>query len=296
MATQYWNAHTQKLEEETIYGENPMKWLYQTSTGRWMEKNLLSSRWFSVLYGNLQSQPFSRHKIQNFVTRFKIPMEEFEENSFSSFNDFFIRKFKPKMRNFSSSSNILPSFAEGRMSGYDKLDAQSQLLIKGQQLTPSLLFGPKGADWVSTFEGGPCIVARLCPVDYHRYHYPDNGRTLDAFEIDGKFHSVHTIALKEMPGIFCENYRRLAILETENFGKLAYLEVGAICVGKIVQSYPESKSFKRGDEKGYFLFGGSTVVIFGEPGKWKPLPLITEHTSRGIETLVRLGAPLGEKS
>src|SRR5690606_18415701 len=107
--------------------------------------------------------------------------------------------------------------------------------------------------------------------------------------VAGQFHSVNPMALKIKEDIFIANERRVSILETENFGKLAYIEVGAICVGKIVQSFDETKSFKRGDEKGYFLFGGSTVIVLGQAGKWAPSDDIIRNTQKGMETYIQLG-------
>ena len=109
------------------------------------------------------------------------------------------------------------------------------------------------------------MIARLCPVDYHRYHYPDAGRTLAHYPVHGKFHSVNPAALRYSDAIFATNERYVSILDTENFGKLAYIEVGAMMVGKIVQTHPTDQPFRRGDEKGYFLFGASTVIVLGQP-------------------------------
>ena len=114
------------------------------------------------------------------------------------------------------------------------------------------------------------------------------------YELHGAYHSVNPIALKERPEIFMINERAVTILQTENFGKLAYIEVGATMVGKIIQS-TDLKDFKRGDEKGYFLFGGSTVIVLGEKGKWKPTDDLIKHTQGGMETWVPLGQKIAEK-
>jgi phosphatidylserine decarboxylase len=92
--------------------------------------------------------------------------------------------------------------------------------------------------------------------------------------------------------VLTTNERQVTILETDNFGKLAYIEVGAMCVGKIVQSH-QAADFAPGDEKGYFLFGGSTVIVLGEPGRWQPEPDLVAQTANRRETLIRLGAPVG---
>jgi phosphatidylserine decarboxylase len=137
-------------------------------------------------------------------------------------------------------------------------------------------------------------VARLCPVDYHRFHFPDDGRILDHYRIPGFYHSVNPLALKKKSDIFITNERHVTSLDTVNFGKLAYIEVGALCVGKIVQSFTD-KVFKRGEEKGYFLFGASTVVLVGQKGLWSPSQDVLENTEKGLETYIKLGDQVGIK-
>ncbi len=188
----------------------------------------------------------------------------------------------------------MPAFCEARYLGYKEMNDDVKIPVKGHFLTSSELL--QDSKWAKTFEGGPLMIARLCPVDYHRFHFPDDGKILSAYPIAGRFHSVNPIALKEKPDIFITNERFVTILETENFGKLAYIEVGATCVGKIVQSRPLHGDFKRGEEKGYFLFGGSTVVLLGEKGKWSPSELMLEKTNAGMEVYHQLGSSLAHKS
>jgi phosphatidylserine decarboxylase len=239
------------------------------------------------MYGAYQASRLSAHKVRPFVKKFKIPMEDYEDVQFSSFNEFFIRKFKPGVRKFVSADSSLPAFSEARYFAYDRITADQKFPVKGKFLSAeSLIANPEEA---KAFVGGPLLLARLCPTDYHRYHYPDDGKTLKAYTVPGKLHSVNPIALKYRPEIFITNERRVSILETQNFGRLAYIEVGALCVGKIVQTHSESSPFRRGDEKGYFLFGGSTVIVLGEPGRWVPDSDLIEQTLQGRETLVKLG-------
>jgi phosphatidylserine decarboxylase len=116
------------------------------------------------------------------------------------------------------------------------------------------------------------------------------------FPVPGAFDSVNPFALQFKNQIFIQNERYVSILQTENFGRLAYIEVGAICVGKIVQTHRWNKSFLRGEEKGYFLFGGSTVIVLGEKGAWKPSRDICTNTANGIETYLHLGQEVAVKS
>jgi phosphatidylserine decarboxylase len=215
-------------------------------------------------------------------------MDEYEDTEhYASFNEFFIRKFKNGARKFTADTSELPAFAEGRYFAFEKVGEKQVFPIKGKALSPEALLG--SAEKARPFLGGPAVIARLCPTDYHRFHFPDDGRTLSHYTLHGRLHSVNPIALRRKKEVFIQNERQISILETTHFGKLAYIEVGALCVGRIVQTHPSKQPFHRGDEKGYFLFGGSTVIILGEPGCWKPDVDLLAQTTQGIETFVRLG-------
>jgi phosphatidylserine decarboxylase len=182
--------------------------------------------------------------------------------------------------------------AEARYLAWPKINDQLHYPVKGNFLNFDLMLAnPK---WSKIFDQGPMMIARLCPVDYHRFHYPDDGNVIEHWRVQGDLHSVNPLALKYKNDIFCQNERVVSILKTQNFGHLAYIEVGATCVGKIIQSHAWEKSFKRGDEKGYFLFGGSTVILIGEKGKWLPSEDLLSNTQKEIETWVPIGTSVGE--
>jgi len=257
---------------------------------------MIASKMFSRLYGNAQDSPKSAQKVPTFLKNFDIQIDQYQKGSFTenpietsykSFNEFFIRKFQEGQRTFTPNDNEMGAFAEARYFGHESMSDDLKIPVKGSMLRAVDLIGD--AELAKDFIGGPLMIARLCPVDYHRYHYPDHGKTLQAFTIPGDLHSVNPLALKYRQDIFIKNERRVAILDTEHFGKLVYIEVGATCVGKIVQSFDESKPFKKGDEKGYFLFGGSTVVLCGEKDKWMPSEDMLSNTKKGIETYIQLG-------
>lgn len=299
MEIKYFNRELDKVETEKVYGDKAVRWLYESVPGKALSK-ILIKRPLSVLYGMAQESKLSHHKVAPFIKDFNIKIEEYlpeegrdESDPYSSFNNFFIRKFRKGFRPFEAADALMPAFCEARYFGYDALSADSKVPVKGDLLGGSALLANK--KWGKIFEGGPCLLARLCPVDYHRFHFPDDGEIIDHYRVPGVLHSVNPIALKSNEDIFAINERQVAILDTQNFGKLAYVEVGAICVGKIVQTRPMVGSFKRGDEKGYFLFGGSTVIVLGEPGKWRPDQVLLDHTKKGIEVYQKLGSRIAEK-
>lgn len=295
MEIKYFNREKQDFEIEKVYGDKAVKWMYSTASGNVLA-NLLVKAPVSVAYGALQSTAWSKSKVDPFIKDFNINMNEYlpeegrdSRDPYSSFNAFFIRRFKDGSRPFLETPNIMPAFSEARYFGYESIKDEEVIPVKGKYLNSKELLANE--KWTSTFQDGPLLLARLCPVDYHRYHYPDNGKVIDYYKVGGEYHSVNPVALKEKADIFSTNIREVTILETENFGKLAYVEVGAIMVGKIIQS-TDLKDFNRGDEKGYFLFGGSTVIVIGEKGKWKPSEDIMDLTGKGIETYIKLGSPV----
>jgi phosphatidylserine decarboxylase len=297
----YFDRKTGKTETEKVYGDWFIKLLYTSTPGQKMG-SLLTNKYFSKAYGAIQDLPSSSRKVRPFIEKFQIPIDEFEpgtrpsldkRDSYKTFNEFFIRRFKLGKRSFISDPRRMPAFAEARYVGFEAIDEKTVFPVKGNYLKAKDLLS--NDHLAKIFEGGPLLIARLCPVDYHRYHYPDNGRLLDNFRIHGLYDSVNPFALKIKNQIFIKNERHVSILQTENFGRLAYIEVGAICVGKIVQTHRWNKPFLRGEEKGYFLFGGSTVVLMGEKGFWKPSSDILTNTQKGIETYLQLGTEVAFK-
>ena len=297
MEIKYIDRESSKECVEKVYGDKAIELLYETSVGKFIS-GALASKLLTSVYGEQQNKSSSKKKIAPFIENYQIDMDEFlpeegrkESDPYSSFNQFFIRRFKEGRRPFSSNGDDFCSPCEARYYAYDSLADDDEIPVKGSLWNASALL--KNDTLAKDFEGGPALLARLCPVDYHRFHFPDSGRVLEDYAVSGAFHSVNPIALKANQHIFKDNERYVSILETENFGKLAYVEVGAMMVGKIVQSHSE-KTFIKGDEKGYFLFGGSTVIVFGQKGKWSPSSDILENTKNGIETYVKLGATIGK--
>jgi phosphatidylserine decarboxylase len=284
-----WNGEARKFEEEKVFGRAFVELLYGNALGRVVAPLLTHNTLLSKAYGWWQSQKFSARKIDRFVKSFEIRLEDYEGYPYTSFNDFFIRPFKSGKRPFVQGS-AMPAFCEARYSFFEKSTREQRLGIKGSFLNPAEILGD--SQLASKFMGGPLAVARLCPVDYHRYHFPDSGRILESKRIPGKLDSVNPMSLLKLPGVFSENERHLVIIETDNFGTLAFVDVGAICVGKIVQHHAVGNSFKRGEERGYFLFGGSTVIVFGEAGRFSWRPDLVEKCKEDWEVWMPLGSQI----
>jgi phosphatidylserine decarboxylase len=240
--------------------------------------------WFVSMYQNTR---LSAKKIEPFIRKHHIDMSEFEPGPYPTYAAFFERRFKPGVRRFPKVAHVAGAFAEARYFGWGHLRPDQDFPVKGHSLSASDLLG--NAERARPFRGGPVILARLAPVDYHHLHYFDDGDTLEHYGLGNRLWTVNRNALQSQPDILFRNERKVQILLTKNFGRVGFAEIGALSVGRIVQKYPVDRPFQRGSEKSVFRFGGSAVVMFGEPGAWSPSEDILRNTIAGVETFVRLG-------
>lgn len=238
-----------------------LRFLYHTPVGRLLLKPLCA-RPISRLCGRFLDSPLSKILINPFVRKNGIRLEDFFSDGFRCFNDCFSRKIRPELRPVDLASNALVAPCDGLLSVYP-IHKGAVIPVKQSQYSISDLLG--GDPAAARFEGGACLVFRLCVNHYHRYCYPDGGRLLRSAFIPGELHTVRPIALEEM-AVFVRNCREYALLETDHLGTVAQIEVGAMLVGKIA-NHPAPERFERGDEKGMFLYGGSTVILLTEPGR-----------------------------
>ena len=144
------------------------------------------------------------------------------------------------------------------------------------------------------FAGGSMLISRLCPVDYHRFHFPVNGLPSEPKLINGYLYSVSPIALRKNINYLVENKRMLTLIDSPEFGSVAMLEVGATNVGSIVQTFVEERVLPKGEEKGLFKFGGSCVITLFERGRIKFEHDLVEQSANFLETYARMGDRLGE--
>jgi phosphatidylserine decarboxylase len=286
-----WDRQAGKLFQEWMDDHHPT---YESrpdlSITQWVKSQPLYDR----LYAAYQNTRWSARQIEPFVRKHHIDLTEFEPVQYRSFADFFDRRFRPGMRKFPSAPGELGAFAEARYFAWEKVGSEQRFPVKGHSLSAEQILG--SALRARPFIGGPVLLVRLSPVDYHHVHYPDDGTTLDHERLGSRLWTVNWHALQSKPDILFRNERMMNMLETRNFGRLAFVEIGALSVGRIVQVHPLGAPFERGAEKSVFRFGGSAIVVFGEPGKWRPSDDLLEHTKEGVETLVRLGERVGTKS
>jgi phosphatidylserine decarboxylase len=283
-----WDRQAGKLVQEWMDDHQAT---YESQPSRSISQWLRSQPPYDWLIAAYQNTQWSARHIEPFVRKYHINMEEFEPVIYRSYAEFFDRRLRPGARRFPSASGEMGAFAEARYLAWDRLEPDQRFPVKGHSLRAEHILG--NADRARPFIGGPVLLVRLAPVDYHHVHYPDDGTTLDHDRLGRRLWTVNWHALLSKQDILFSNERHINILETRNFGRLAFVEIGALSVGRIVQVHPLDVPFQRGEEKSVFRFGGSAIVLFGEQGTWRPCDDLLEHTKKGVETLLRLGERVG---
>ncbi len=292
-AIRYIERKTGEYKIEKVPGESFLKFLYYNPFGKLALEALVKRKFLSVWYGRKMNSEKSKEKILPFVKALEIPMEEAEKSleDFTSFNDFFYRKLKKGARTWDMREEVLVSPADGKILAYENIESFFSFFVKGQEFSLEELFASK--EMAGKYAGGSFVIVRLAPVDYHRFHFPIDAWVGTSHKIDGYYYSVSTHAIRRNIRIFLENQREYTILESKLFGDIAYFEVGATMVGGIHQTYLENTMVNKGEEKGYFDFGGSTCLLLFEKGKVQLDKDLLENTKRGIETKVYVGEKIG---
>ncbi|WP_288222504.1 phosphatidylserine decarboxylase [uncultured Clostridium sp.] len=292
---QVYNRKTKKYEVEKVAGEGYIKWSYESPIGKNFTELLIKKKLFSKLYGAYCDTSLSTKKIPKFIKDFNIDMNISSSNieDFKSFNDFFVRTLKNEARPISEDKSLLVSPGDGRLFAYEHISTDKLIQVKGIHYSLSELIGDDKI--AEEYEGGVCLVLRLCPTDYHRFHFVDDGIPLENHFINGNYYSVNPVALERIPKLYCQNKREWSIFKSDNFGDIIHIEVGATCVGTIIQSYKPNEKVFKGQEKGYFKFGGSTTILVLKKDAVKIDEDILNQTKLGFETMVLMGETIGKK-
>ena len=245
----------------------------------------------SDICGKFLSTRLSRRIIPSFVKKNHIDLSIYEKQEFDSYNAFFTRKIKAEQRPINDQKNVLISPSDGKVTAYP-ITQKGRFWIKHTQYTAAQLL--KDERLAERYMGGWIYVIRLTVDDYHRYCYVADGRKSRQRKIRGVLHTVNPVANDYYP-IYKMNSREYCLLKTKEFGTILLMEVGALMVGKINNHEEDSAQVKRGDEKGMFEFGGSTIVVMTEPGMAEPDKDIIQNTKVQAETLIKMGEPIGCK-
>lgn len=265
-----------------------LSFLYDTVPGRFVLRPLVSP-WFSRLGGRLLDTKLSALAVGPFVRANHIDLSECVTRHFSSYNDFFTRRLIDSARPTDRSPDAVVSPCDARLSVYSVTDDGCFTVKRTAYTLPQLLHSRELA---KRYRGGFLWLYRLCVDDYHRYIFPDDGFVSSCRHISGVFHTVNPIANDHYP-IYKENTREYCLLCTAHCGTMLIMEVGAMLVGKIENRPLRGVRVHRGQEKGNFAFGGSTIIVLTQPECAVPDNIYLENTRKGVETRVRMGQRVG---
>jgi phosphatidylserine decarboxylase len=283
------NRDTGETETEQVYGEGWLRFFYGNPVGKASLHLLLKRRVFSSWFGYRMDRPGSAAKIAPFIRDYGLDPEEFAAppESFRTFNEFFFRKLRPEARPVDPTPGSVVFPADGRHLGFQRADRIDSVFVKNQRFDLAGLLGD--SELAGRFAEGSLILSRLCPTDYHRFHFPVAGVPGPARESAGPLFSVSPLALRRNLSILWENKRTLTRIETEDIGTVLMLEIGAACVGTIRQTYQPGRPAAKGAEKGYFAFGGSSVITLSEPGRVRLAEDLLDATAARTELYARMG-------
>lgn len=281
---QLWNR--QELIEEPEVGAGAIRFAYGNPFGRFLAKTLLCRKFVSDVYAAWQRSGLSKRKVEKFKAQYRISTEDCTTQDFPNFNAFFTRQRKDYVN--LTKENELPAIADSKLTALP-ISAGSRFHIKGVPYTTEELLEDKAL--AEEYCGGLCLIFRLSPDDYHRYVYPDGGTQEPCRRIKGVLHTVNPIAADMK--VYRRNARTVQRLHTEHFGDVLQMEVGALLVGRIVNHDEGAAAFTKLQEKGYFAYGGSTVILLLKQDAVRVDEDILTYSAQGIETKVRLGERIG---
>ncbi len=283
-----------KLIEEKTLAWRRLKFLYQNPFGRFCRfffRKGIAAR----LYGAWQDSRFSKRSIEKFIREYDIDTNDFlvPEKGYESFNDFFIRKLKPGVRPIDLIPDVFVSPCDGKVLAISNITREANFFVKKKPFTLSTFL--ENEKLAKDFENGTLLLFRLAPYDYHRFHFPCDAQATSIRTISGAYESVNPFVYTTGVLPLHTNERDVVQLETQEFGAMMMVLVGAMLVGRIVHTYKENKKHLKGDEMGYFAFGGSSIVLLFPKDTVKIRDDILKHSYNGYETAVVVGERVGHK-
>jgi phosphatidylserine decarboxylase len=289
----YFDRYDRTTKIEKIYGERWLRFAYENPIGRLAVWLFIRRRIFSWYYGRKMNKPGSDMLIFKFIADYDINAGEFARSAFEfkTFNEFFHRALKPESRPIESAPGTAVLPADGRHLAFPDVDRADGFYVKGAKFTLYELLGDEAL--AAQFSGGSMLISRLCPSDYHRFHFPASGIPGEARLVRGNLFSVSPIALRRNIQYLVRNKRFVTLIESPDFGPMAMIEVGATNVGSIVESFVPGRPTVKGEEKGMFAFGGSCVITLFAASRIMFDADLVAQSANCIETYARMGDRLG---
>jgi phosphatidylserine decarboxylase len=289
----FFNRHTRELETEQIYGEGWLRWTYRNPVGKFLLWFLVKRAIFSKIYGWQMNKRVSGMKVLPFIVKYNINTDEFAKSvyDYRTFNEFFCRALKKSARPIADGADVAVFPADGRHLVFPNVDLVAGFYVKGSKFSLAELLGDP--EQAKVFTGGAMVISRLCPVDYHRFHFPCDGVPSDPKRIKGPLYSVNPIALRERVDYLVQNKRAITYIDSPGFGAVAMLEVGATNVGSIIHVFVPGRAVEKGEEKGMFKFGGSCVITLFQRDRIVFDADLIEQSAQYIETYAKMGERMG---
>lgn len=287
MIIKYIDRTSGKIEIENPPAETFLRFLYANPVGTKVLLPLVKQKLITKWYGRKMDKKSSVKKIKSFIDDLNIDINESQKNidEFKSFNDFFYRRLKPDLRPIGTG---LISPGDGRIFAFKNYADVNIFYVKGRKFTLSEFLGSQSL--ANKYNNASMIILRLAPKDYHRYHFPFSGIPSESKKIKGYYYSVSPYALlNNFTKVFCENKREVCTLEIPEKNPLLIVPVGATLAGSINSSFKPNQFVGKGDEMGYFAFGGSSIVLFFYASDFKISSDLLQNTKRNIETYVKMG-------
>ena len=289
----FYNRYKQKVEQERVFGEGWLRFAYENPGGRFFVWLLARRAIFSKWYGYKMNKPESALRVLPFISKYGIDVDEFAKSPFDykTFNEFFYRALKPESRPIAAGENVAVFPADARHLAFPDIQAAAGFYVKGAKFSFAELLGDDAV--ANKFAGGAMVISRLCPVDYHRFHFPVSGMPGESRLIDGWLYSVSPVALRRRLQYLIENKRVVTLIDSPQFGTVGMIEVGATNVGSIRQSFVPGRPVRKGDEKGLFAFGGSCVITIFQKNRIRFDADIVAQSEEQLETYAKMGDRLG---
>ncbi len=289
----YFDRYARTVKTEQVFGEKWLRYAYENPSGRFFVWLLARRAIFSQWYGRKMNKRSSALRVLPFIAKYGLDVDEFAKSPFDykTFNEFFYRALKPEARPIAPGENVAVFPADGRHLVFPDLQAAAGFYVKGSTFSFAELLGDAAV--AERFAGGGLVISRLCPVDYHRFHFPVGGTVGEPRLINGWLYSVSPIALRRRLHYLIENKREVTFVESPQFGTVGVIEVGATNVGSIQQSFVPGRTMAKGEEKGLFAFGGSCVITIFQRGRIVFDADVVAQSANHVETYARMGDRLG---
>lgn len=292
MEIKYINRSDNRIKIERPPGEELLDFLYHNPFGERVILPIVKQKFISKWYGKVMDRSISKNRIEPFIKSLNIEMTESQKKigEFESFNDFFYRKLKPEARKI---ENGLVSPGDGKMIAFKNVSEVNTFFVKGEKFTLKEFL--QNDILAEEHANSSLVILRLAPNDYHRYHFPYEGIPSQPEKIEGVYYSVSPISLsKKFTKVFSENKKEVCQLKTRNRGEILIIPVGATMVGSLNSTFKPDSMVKKGEEMGYFAFGGSSVVLLFKSNSFELDTDLIENTKNQLETSVKMGEKIAK--